>query len=406
MSVPAIIAPTEAQAAPAPGDAAAPLAQPARSAAHEARIPILDGVRGLAILLVMGHHLFVMKPATWLDRQLAQIAHNGWWGVDLFFVLSGFLITGILFDSKHKAHYFRNFYARRTVRIFPLYYAFLLVMLVILPRFQSPAINRFGTPEGSPLWYWSYLANFHMGWVGHFTHKTLSVAWSLAIEEQFYLIWPAVVLFLSRRHLLWLCGAMILTSIGTRLALTLFDANPGFKIYALTPCRLDGLAVGAWIALTLRSPGGIMKLTRLARPIGIAAIGGIVGVTLLGQYYADNLLDPLFFTMLALAFGALLVICLGASSDGLLSRTLGSAPLRVFGTYSYAIYLLHYPIALVLKDSFFKPASFPTLAGSPLPGQILFYLLATAISLGMALLSWHLFEKHFLKLKKYFPSGK
>src|SRR4051812_39004746 len=102
--------------------------------AHEGFIPALDGLRGIAILLVLFHHFTIYRPDRGLDKWLANIPAAGWIGVDVFFVLSGFLITGILLDARDRRHYFRNFYARRALRIFPLYYLVVFVGLILLPK--------------------------------------------------------------------------------------------------------------------------------------------------------------------------------------------------------------------------------------------------------------------------------
>ncbi|MEZ0267096.1 MAG: acyltransferase family protein [Phycisphaerae bacterium] len=389
-----------------------------RDAGHPDRIPALDGVRGLAVLLVMAHHLFVLTPATVAESLVHDLAHTGFWGVDLFFVLSGFLITGILFDSKGATHYFRNFYARRTVRIFPLYYAFVFLMLVAVPwlaaRFGQTAAaeSTLGklTP-GAGGWYWSYLANFHMAYVEHYTHKTLAVAWSLAIEEQFYIVWPAVVLSLGRRALMGVSIAMLLIAIGSRLAVGLLAPDSNLKMYLLTPCRLDGLAVGAFIALALRRPG-FSSDDNLARVAPLMKWAGVFGLYLVAAAnLAYDLIAPTYWTPvlvfagLALAFGGLVVACLAAPRTAKLSRVMSSAPMRTFGNYSYALYLFHFPVALILATYVFKPAHFGKF-GTPLVGQAAFFVLATGVSLAAAWVSWNLFEKHFLKLKKYFPSGK
>jgi len=177
--------------------AAAPA--PAKKSSLPSHIPALDGIRGLAVLLVFYCHTTLIDPGGALGKLFVSSSRISWAGVDLFFVLSGFLITGILFDAKGKDFYFRNFYARRTVRIFPLYYAFLLVALVLLP-IVTPAsladvyLHEFPTQK---VWYWLYLSNFYQAF--HPTHHLVFVSWSLAIEEQFYLCWPLVVFLCSRK---------------------------------------------------------------------------------------------------------------------------------------------------------------------------------------------------------------
>ena len=179
----------------------------------EGRIPTLDGLRGIAIGLVLLYHfdfayqLEFGRESSWvIDGIVTGIARAGWAGVDMFFVLSGFLITGILIKSKGAARrFFGNFYARRALRIFPAYYAFLLLLLLLLPVFDEPG------PRGIVLdhlvWYGTYLTNIFEAVRPNLRGDVLFVGhiWSLAVEEQFYLLWPAFVFLFSRRTLMWLC---------------------------------------------------------------------------------------------------------------------------------------------------------------------------------------------------------
>src|SRR5262245_13745 len=172
------------------------------------RVPALDGLRGLAILPVMLTHFVSdgdLSPVSKVDEIVSATLTLGWVGVELFFVLSGFLITGILLDSRGAPHYFRNFYIRRTLRIFPLYYGFLALWLGVLPLFYkwpNDVLKVVSIPV-SPVWSWAYLTNIvqalHDDWRAGPPYTTHF--WSLAIEEQFYLVWPTVVFLFSRRRL-------------------------------------------------------------------------------------------------------------------------------------------------------------------------------------------------------------
>src|SRR6186997_1549382 len=175
-------------------------------------IPALDGLRGIAIVLVMLHHFTYLRPTSGIDALIGNVLFFGWTGVDLFFVLSGFLITGILLDTRNSRRYFTTFYARRTLRIFPLYYLILFIALVVLPKF--PAVDRVLIGQDElidlpPQWpYWLYLTNFSIadrGWV----HGWVDVGWSLAIEEQFYLVWPLVIWLCPPRLVALLCAAIL-----------------------------------------------------------------------------------------------------------------------------------------------------------------------------------------------------
>lgn len=217
--------------------------------------PELDGLRGLAILMVLLFHY-----ATLLPSFVLPVFGQGWAGVQLFFVLSGFLITGILLDSKGQEHYFRNFYARRTLRIFPLYYGVLSVLLIALLVFRLGFPQVWAHKHLAPLlwsyqpWLWTYTANIQMAihnkvmfLVGHF--------WTLCVEEQFYLVWPLVVFAFSRKTVLRICVALIAGALVIRLTLTGLGAGGGTN-FVLTPCQMDSLAAGALVATLIRLRGG------------------------------------------------------------------------------------------------------------------------------------------------------
>src|SRR5436190_1183897 len=210
----------------------------------QTRLPQLDAIRGVAILMVIFHNQTPKYPSLHLQRIFA----NGWMGVDLFFVLSGFLITGILIDAPHSADYFGNFYARRCLRIWPLYYALLLFMFVVIPRVQpASAVDLF--ERSSPWWsYPLFLQNFLVR-IPTNAAGPLAVTWSLAIEEQFYLVWPWVVRYSSLAQLRRLALLVIGLSPALRLALSAYGVN----LYTNVFCRLDGLMAGALLALVVRS---------------------------------------------------------------------------------------------------------------------------------------------------------
>src|SRR5262245_35087776 len=179
------------------------LEPPPRLTGHQ---PGLDGVRGVAILMVMAIHFVGDSTARTLGQTLlVKAAGYGLLGVDLFFVLSGFLITGILLDAKNRPHYFRNFYALRTLRIFPLYYAVLAVLLLLIPAVTtlSPLLEQAREQQG---WLWTYTTNFYVAYTSSWRSLTyVTHFWSLASEEHFYLVWPLVVFALRRKALERVC---------------------------------------------------------------------------------------------------------------------------------------------------------------------------------------------------------
>jgi peptidoglycan/LPS O-acetylase OafA/YrhL len=385
-----------------------------------AHVPALDGIRGLAILLVMVLHMTQLPPRTAVDRGFIRVAELGWIGVDLFFVLSGFLITGILLEAKGSPRYFQSFYARRVLRIFPLYYAVLVASLFVLPRVLPPdKALRFGSIAGDEIYYWLYLSNVAIARAGQPRHGVLDVTWSLSIEEQFYLVWPVIVLVCSRRALLRAAAGLIVLSLLVRVALLVGTDLNAFSIYVLTPCHLDAIAMGALIAALAREPRGLAPLARPARAaawaLGPAALAFALTESLVHPPDFGTGLSPLFstvgWTMIASFFGALLIAVHAAAPGSALHRVFTSGFLRTLGKYSYGLYLIHLPLRALIRDRLFGPSTraprfvFPALFGSELPGQLLFYAIAIAASLGVAWLSFHLFEKQFLKLKRFFPTG-
>ncbi len=381
-----------------------------------AHIPALDGVRGLAILLVILFLHTLMRPETLLDRVYVNLARLGWSGVDLFFVLSGFLITGLLVDAKGGPHYYRNFYVRRTLRIFPLYYAFLFFTLRVAPWLwpdtELAAMARESMEGRSEAWYWLYGSNILFARDENFGHPNLAVTWSLAIEEQFYLVWPFVVAMTSRRTLMWTCGGLIVTALGLRTALVLEGAH-SLLPYVLPVCRMDALASGALVALAMRGDrtGPALapaRLLTLARIVGAAAAVILLSVWLLEDPFDDaDWSEPLMqtagYTVLALGYGAIVALAAGGPADSWIARFFRFSALRILGRYSYALYLFHVPVRRFIRDEYFPVASFPTWLGSPLPGQLLFYVAATAPALALAWISWHLYERQWLALTRYFP---
>jgi peptidoglycan/LPS O-acetylase OafA/YrhL len=368
-------------------------------------VPALDGIRGLAILLVMVHHFTIYgmgKPALFVDRAFYVVAAAGWCGVDLFFVLSGFLITGILLDAKGSEHFFRNFYVRRVLRIFPLYYGFLICVFVVLPH-VVPVGDKFRLLIDQQGWYWSYLVNLPIafeGWpqlyvIGHF--------WSLAVEEQFYLFWPLVVFFCGRRQLLIMCLACFAVSFGLRLAFAL--AGYPLAGYVLTPARMDTLAVGAFLALVVRRPNGLMSLTQWLRPIGgaSAAVLAAIFVWRRGLGDTDFMVQTIGYSMLAVMFGALLVTAVASSNERKLGKIFGHPVLVFFGRYSYGLYVFHHPVILLMQANILGESGLPVYFGSQLPSLALYLIAATGITVSLALVSWHGYEAHFLKLKALFP---
>ncbi|HYR08570.1 MAG TPA: acyltransferase [Longimicrobium sp.] len=365
---------------------------------ERAHVPALDGLRGCAILGVLLLHLTsaLGTPAGAPARLVKQVFGIGWTGVDLFFVLSGFLITGILADARDTPHRFRTFYMRRALRILPLYYAFVLLLFVVPPLVGAHAYTT-GVADQLP--YWLYLQNFRplpnqaLDFAGHL--------WSLAIEEQFYLVWPLVVFTLSRTNALRVCAACLLGALAYRVGSVLAGADL-HHVYFQTPARLDGLALGGAIALISRAGGGPGRLRRMATPVLAVSAAVLAGAALHPSGFDPGgaYMVSVGYTALAFFFGAVLVLALDAG-PARLPRLLSSHVLRFFGRYSYGLYVVHVPLLTLARLAGVSPDAF---AGTrrELPGLLGYTLLMGAACVLAALASWHLYEKHFLKLKARF----
>lgn len=359
------------------------------------RVPVLDGIRGLAILLVMIHHFTFLPKAGVADTLVYAVSKLGWTGVDLFFVLSGYLITSVLVRHRDDRNYYSVFYARRVLRLLPVYYVVLAVTLFVLP-----ALVDLGRLEGSSLWFWLHLSNISIALHG-LSHKSLDIAWSLSIEEQFYLFWPLLVRWTPRRWLLALCLTVFASSVLVRLGLELAGAD-WLTSYVLAPARMDGLALGG--ALAAMGPSTLAASRARAWKVVVAA--GAVTCAVLIATRSTKMAGPfgptIGFAALAVLWAAFITAALTTPP---LNRALCSPTLTALGKYSYALYLLHMPVAYIVRDHIFMPSRWPLVGGSYIAAQVGFHLMAGTISFALARLSWSVLEEPFLRLKRYFRYG-
>jgi peptidoglycan/LPS O-acetylase OafA/YrhL len=365
-----------------------------RAPAPSSRIPALDGIRGIAIVWVVLHNTMdrSLAPAGGVLHLLAAVSHLGWIGVQLFFALSGFLITAGLLSSQGTLHYFRDFYAKRALRILPLYYAVLFALLVILPRVVTlPA--RLHAEQQAPLWL------FTLNWTqsspygfGHF--------WSLAVEEQFYLVWPLVVWRLSPRRLLSVCVWIAAGALLVRCVLVAHGATWG-TLYENTVCRMDALALGAAGACVLRIPElRYQLLSRLWSISALALVLFLVGVPLTHIYDRDSWTGQTFgYTILALcsaAFVAAVAVLPADRARAGIFAPLSWPLLRSCGKYSYAMYVFHGLLHKWLGEPWLV-ANFGERPTVQVAYAYAFVVLAASYLLGFC--SYHALEKPFLDLK-------
>lgn len=372
---------------------------------------VLDGLRGMAILLVMIYHFCLPHP-NFHGREAGvflQLAQGGWMGVDLFFVLSGFLITGILIDTRNRPGYFKNFLGRRFLRIWPLYYLTLLVLLVLLPLGMSNVPIQVQSMQDKQIWFWLYGANWLFALQGGFSQTSGGYFWSLAVEEQFYLIWPVVVYALSNRALLRTSFAVLIASLGLRIVLAAMGVNTN-SLYTMTLTHLDGLAVGSCLAVCLRSEVLTKRVLRLM-PIGLGVgVIGLMAVRIVDHdlFFWSRTMATYGYTFAAILSGALLVWVLHGKNTVGFGWFLRTGFMRQCGKYSYALYMVHVPVAsllIPLTSRILDRFDYGIGQDSALfvGGAASF-----AVSWILAIASWHLFEKHALALKGFFsyaPSG-
>jgi peptidoglycan/LPS O-acetylase OafA/YrhL len=354
----------------------------------------------------MLYHFVVRVPRSLIssDNVFLRLCEVGWVGVELFFVLSGFLITGILLDTKSDSRYLSTFYMRRFLRIFPAYYALLVGTLIVAPLFLGNRAAESYVSVEKQWWFWCYLTNWLFAWEGGFNSTPSGYLWSLAVEEQFYLLWPLIVYALSARRLAALCCVLC---IGTWVArpLLVLGGVPTTSIYTMTLSHADGLVLGSLIAVALREGNG-ETVIRFVRWAAIPALLVVIAVAVAcnGRFvFYDALVASFGLSAVAIlsAFG--LCSALGTGRATWSKSLCESTALRQCGKYSYALYLLHVPVAAVLAILLLKPRSAGVLADWT---QIVIYLSASFVLCGaLALCSWFCFERPILSLKRYFRYG-
>lgn len=375
-----------------------------RPSSNPRRIPELDGLRGVAILMVLAWHYiggqFPNEPGT-VANKIREVVGICWSGVDLFFVLSGFLVGGILLDQRDSRSFFSTFYLRRACRIMPLYYAFLVLVGIATCLPWVAATPSFAWSDPTPYWaYFLHIQNFYYAAHGHFGDHFLGVSWSLAVEEQFYLLAPLLIRWCRPKHLPLVLVLLILSATLCRVFAFWFLPNPGVAGYVLLPCRWDSLFLGVLGAWALRQETIANWLPSKRWFLYSCAVLLVGIVTVLRVVKQGNLL---YLGMHLLGFSCLAVLYLIAVWDAVLpgrsvlQPLLRFRPLQQVGVVSYSIYLFHVPVAYGLHSVVWGKV--PKIHDWP---TALTTLAALAITFALAFASWHAFELRFIALGKRF----
>jgi peptidoglycan/LPS O-acetylase OafA/YrhL len=356
------------------------------------RIPALDGVRGIATLTVLvGHFMFY---DIYHDQWWWALAHGGWLGVDLFFVLSGFLITGILLHKKGNSNYFSDFYRRRVLRILPLYY-FAIILSFIAIVFIDREPFRLYTGYDGLGWFLAFIPNVALAlkndWLWQTNWVGLSHLWSLAVEEQFYLIWPLVVLFIPKRILAVVCVFLLFIGYYIRIETDIaFGQEWSIASYVLPYCHMDGLAGGSLMAILVNL--GWINYRPLQKQI-VADLTFGCGILVLYLLVAGN--THWRGEAAALLFMGMLYLAMSPSSS---IRRLCEIPILIhIGTFSYGMYVFHQMFRMIFEWYLRRP-----LMATGLPVwlvQIIYVVVCVLISYLLARLSWKYIEERFIKMK-------
>ncbi|MGD0348599.1 MAG: acyltransferase [Terracidiphilus sp.] len=362
---------------------------------HRHHLESLDGIRGIAILMVFFFHYYPRNT----HNPVALLSGLGWLGVDLFFTLSGFLITGILYDTASQAHFFRNFYVRRALRLLPVYFIVVAVIFGVGWLYGE-------RPNWWALPYFLYGSNIVQNLnisIGVGRHLQIGHLWSLALEEQFYFFWPPVVYLLrSRRKVFWGCVVGSAFAIVLRFLLLIPAVARFFPFvpYNALPTRLDSLLLGGLLAVIVRGEKGAAWINPLYLRLGIAAGMACIALCVAKAHtsYWDSRPMALFgYLAAAVAFFCVIALSLLPATW---THRLGSyAPLRSLGRYSYGLYLWHQ-----LPEKWFSAITAKGEAMIPIPfvGGTLAFLFLLAISVAFAVLSYHAIELPCLRLKRWF----
>lgn len=351
--------------------------------------PALDGLRGLASLLVVVYHNFGF---------INHYFFFGWIGLDIFFVLSGFLITDILLNTLGKRGYLKNFYVRRVLRVFPIYYVSLILFLIVLPRLPN-LIDYFSYYVNNQVYLWTYLQNWLYVFDPPQGRGTLNHLWSLAVEEQFYLLWPLIVLLIKKPGYLFVFISVLLFAvIGLRFwAWTShIEKLSYYNLYTFT--RIDGICIGCMVAILQRINAGFLAKYTSAIVFAFAGFNFLFFFFNRQNQFTFPYLAIVGYSTVAMLFG-LLVYDMIHDRTKLFTRIFSNPVLKFFGKVSYGCYIIHWPLYLILSP-YVERWMTPYLKA---PMQYFFSsFILTALAYFLGYLSFRYFESYFLRFKRKF----
>lgn len=373
------------------------------------RNPALDGIRGIAILSVVLLHATMTIGYRWAPvSAVLRMTQAGWLGVEIFFALSGFLITGILLNSKHRpaSKYFGTFYFRRALRIFPLYFGVLILLLVIpllVSALNTADYHRFVSMQA---WFWLYAENILREYHG-ITQPSLEFGWfevthfwTLAVEEHFYLVWPLLVYFLPMRWLVTASVAVIAVSVALRTGLPPIETSVGAAAVA-TPKYLSGLVIGGLAAMWahVAKPEVIVRVSRVgACVLALALLAVCLNAP---TAYSNIPIGPQgvilrgLVTLLVAGATAFMALIVSANPTGRSANILSWPLLLTYGKYSYGIYVFHQVLGPLIRTV--NLASWP---GGYEVGALCYVGLFLTVPLIVARVSYEYWEQPWLRLKE------
>lgn len=369
----------------------------------------LDGLRGIAIIFVAYKHIVPSldwQTTYWYHKAFTTIVSSMWaGGISLLFLISGFLITTTLLKQKENPHALHNFHVSRVLRIFPLYYFALILFIFIVPSlgYTPDWIQRLSDNQ---LWYWTYTLNWASPFINSvgFTHL-----WSLALQEQFYLLWPLVILFNKPRQAVYICLFLILSAPIFRYILFnyFYDLGPSTALsskasHTFLIARWDSLALGSLIALIHYTKIGFSTLLKWEKPILIVSVLFLFSQLIYYKYIPqmESGVSTLNQTAASIIWAYVILYCIHQpSAKGILLTILEAHILKRLAKYSYSIFIFHIPILHVWLQFF--GASIKQYSGLSLLLMVnLHCITVIALSYAFAAITWRLIENPCNQLKK------